>query len=133
MVINIGALKSGKRVLVGSEMQSLAKVCHANGAKLKAILEMSLLTTEEKIAACQLAALADVDFVKTSTGFQDSAATTSDVQLMRGVVGEKIGVKAAGGIRNATELLAMVDAGANRVGTSASVMIVRELGAPTVI
>jgi len=130
MVINLGALKSGNRDLVRSEMQSLARYCHANGARLKAILEMSLLSTEEKIVACQLAALAGVDFVKTSTGFAGFGATVGDVQLMRGVVGGQIGVKAAGGIRNASDLLNMMDAGANRVGTSSSVAIVQELGAP---
>jgi deoxyribose-phosphate aldolase len=131
MVINLGALKSGDRDLVRTEMQALARLCHANNAKLKAILEMCLLTTEEKLVACQLAALAGVDFVKTSTGFAESGATVSDVQLMRGVVGDAIGVKASGGIRTASEFLSMVDAGANRVGLSASVAIVRELGAPS--
>ena len=130
MVINLGALKSGDRDLVRTEMHSLAKLCHANNAKLKAILEMCLLTTEEKLVACQLAVLAGVDFVKTSTGFSDSGATISDVQLMRGVVGDSIGVKASGGIRTASDFLSMLDAGANRVGVSASVAIVRELGAP---
>jgi deoxyribose-phosphate aldolase len=130
MVINLGLLKSGDRDTVRSEMQSLASLCHSNGAKLKAILEMDLLKTDEKIVACQLAALAGVDFVKTSTGFSTSGATVNDVQLMRGVVGKEIGVKASGGVRNATDLLAMVEAGANRIGTSASVAIVHELGAP---
>jgi deoxyribose-phosphate aldolase len=130
MVINIGALKGGDRDTVRSEMQALASLCHSNGAKLKAILEMGLLTTEEKIVACQLAATAGVDFVKTSTGFTDNGATVHDVQLMRGVVGQQIGVKASGGIRNAEDLLKMVDAGANRIGTSAGVSIVKELGSP---
>lgn len=130
MVINIGALKGGERDLVQTEMRTLARLCHGHGALLKVIIETVLLTTEEKILACQLAALAGVDFVKTSTGFASAGATTSDVALMRGVVGEKIGVKAAGGIRTAADLLAMVEAGANRVGASASVSIVRELGAP---
>jgi len=129
MVINVGALKSGDRDLVQMEMQSLAQLCHRSGARLKVILETALLTTEEKILVCQLAAGVKVDFVKTSTGFSSSGATTTDVSLMRGVVGHKIGVKAAGGIRTASALLAMVDAGASRVGTSASVNIVKELGA----
>jgi deoxyribose-phosphate aldolase len=96
---------------------------------LKVIIETALLTTEEKILVCQLAAAVDVDFVKTSTGFSRAGATTADVSLMRGVVGNRIGVKAAGGIRTAGDLLAMVDAGASRVGSSASVAIVKELGA----
>ena len=129
MVINVGALKSGDRDLVQMEMQSLANLCHRSGALLKVILETALLTTEEKILVCQLAAAAEVDFVKTSTGFASAGATAADVSLMRGVVGKNIGVKAAGGIRTASSLLAMVDAGASRVGSSASVDIVRELGA----
>ena len=141
MVINIGALKSGDRDLVQMEMHSLANLCHRSGALLKVILETALLSTEEKILACQLAVAAEVDFVKTSTGFAGSGAVAgnaalpaagalaADVSLMRGVVGKNIGVKAAGGIRTAASLLGMVAAGASRVGSSASVDIVRELGA----
>ena len=130
IVMNIGALKSGDRLLVKSEMRSLTELAHRHGALLKLILENALLTQEEKILACALAAEAGVDFVKTSSGLSESGATASDVALMRGVVGLKIGVKAAGGIRTAAHLLEMVDAGANRIGTSASVQIVQELGAP---
>jgi deoxyribose-phosphate aldolase len=129
MVINVGALKSGDRDLVQMEMQSLAQLCHRSGALLKVIIETALLTTEEKILICQLASAAEVDFVKTSTGFAGTGATAADVSLMRGVVGKSIGVKAAGGIRTAAGLLAMVAAGASRVGSSASVEIVKELGA----
>jgi deoxyribose-phosphate aldolase len=131
MVLNIGALKSGDRVLVQHEMRSVVRLAHARGAILKVILENSLLTQVEKILACALALEAGVDFVKTSTGFSDSGATAADVVLMRGVVGLKVGVKAAGGIRTAAQFMDMVDAGANRIGSSASVEIVRELGAPT--
>jgi deoxyribose-phosphate aldolase len=130
MVINVGALKSGDRVLVQTEIRSLAKLAHAHGAVLKVIIETALLNQEEKILTCALAAEAGVDFVKTSTGFAASGATAADVALMRGVVGHEIGVKAAGGIRTAADLAEMVDAGANRIGTSAGVAIVRELGAP---
>jgi len=130
MVLNIGALKSRDRVLVQTEMRSLAQLAHAQGALLKVILENALLNQEEKILACALAVEAGVDFVKTSTGFAASGATAADVVLMRGVVGLKIGVKAAGGIRTAAQFMDMVDAGANRIGASASVEIVRELGAP---
>ncbi len=130
MVINLGALKSGDRVLVQTEIRSLVKLAHAHGAILKAIIETALLSQEEKILACALAADAGVDFVKTSTGFAASGATAADVALMRGVVGHDIGVKAAGGIRTAAQLSEMVEAGANRIGASASVAIVRELGAP---
>ncbi len=129
MVMNIGALKSGERRLVQSEIRSLTQLAHSRGAVLKLILENTLLTPEEKILACALAAEAGVDFVKTSTGLADGGATAADVALMRGVVGVNIGVKAAGGIRTAAQLLEMVDAGANRIGTSSGVQIVRELGA----
>ena len=131
MVINIGALKSGDRVLVQTEIRSLAEMAHAHGAILKVILENALLSQEEKILACALAAEAGADFVKTSTGFAASGATAADVALMRGVVGHDIGVKAAGGIRTAAQLTEMVEAGANRIGASASVAIVREFGAPS--
>jgi deoxyribose-phosphate aldolase len=130
VVMNIGALKSGERVLVQTEIRSLTRLAHQHGALLKLILENALLSQEEKILACALAAEAGVDFVKTSSGLADSGATAADVALMRGVVGLSIGVKAAGGIRSAAHLLEMVDAGANRIGTSASVQIVQELGAP---
>jgi len=129
MVINIGALKSGERTLVGAEIKALADIAHRSGAILKVILETALLDTDEKIVACQLCMNAGADFVKTSTGFSTSGATVSDVELMRGVVGHKLGVKAAGGIRTAADVRAMIDAGANRIGASASVAIVRELGA----
>ncbi len=130
MVINIGALKSGARDLVESEIRALGELARRCGALLKVILETGLLGTEEKILACQLCLRAHADFVKTSTGFTSAGATVADVALLRGVVGHAMGVKAAGGIRTASELAAMVDAGASRVGTSASVAIVREMGAP---
>ena len=122
-------LKSGDRILVQTEIRGLTHLAHAHGAVLKLILENALLTQEEKILACALAADAGVDFVKTSSGLADSGATAADVALMRGVVGFKIGVKAAGGIRTAAQLLEMVDAGANRIGTSASLQIMSEMGA----
>jgi deoxyribose-phosphate aldolase len=130
MVINLGALKSGDRTLVQTEMRCLAQLAHDSHALLKVIVENALLQQEEKILACALATDAGADFVKTSTGFAASGATASDVALMRGVVGHRIGVKAAGGIRTLAQLVEMVDAGANRIGTSSSVEIVRELGAP---
>lgn len=129
MVMNVGALKSGEPQRVESEIRALAGLSHAAGARLKVILETALLSTDEKILACRLALTAGVDFVKTSTGFAASGATAADVDLMRRVVDSRCGVKAAGGIRSAATLLAMVAAGANRIGASASVAIVRELGA----
>jgi deoxyribose-phosphate aldolase len=128
-VMNIGALKSGERVLVQSEMRSLTRLAHQHGALLKLILENALLHQEEIILACALAAEVGADFVKTSTGLAGSGATAADVALMRGVVGMRVGVKAAGGIRTAAQLVEMVEAGANRIGTSAGVEIVHELGA----
>lgn len=131
VVINIGALKSGDRSLVQTEIRLLSKLCHASGALLKVILENALLAQEEKILVCALAMEGGADFVKTSTGFADGGATAADVAIMRGVVGNRLGVKAAGGIRCAAQMAEMVEAGANRVGTSSGVAIVRELGAPS--
>ena len=117
------------RSMVQQEMRSAVRLAHDRGAILKVILETCLLNQVEKILVCSLALEEGVDFVKTSTGFADSGATAADVVLMRGVVGHKIGVKAAGGIRTAAQFMDMLDAGANRIGSSASVEIVRELGA----
>ena len=125
MVQNIGALKSGNRELVSSEIRALAELAHERGALLKVILEMGLLTEEEKVIACELSERAGADFVKTSTGFLGGGATAKDVALMRRTV--KIGVKASGGIRTAADAKAMIEAGAGRLGTSAGVSIVREL------
>lgn len=129
MVLNIGALKSRDRKLVETDIRGVVEIAHEGGALLKVILETSLLTVDEKILACELAVAAGADFVKTSTGFAGGGATVDDVALMRGVVGKRAGVKASGGIRNAADLAAMLDAGANRIGTSAGVQIVQELGA----
>ena len=129
MVMNIGALKSGDRQGVLNDMLAVAQVAHANGAIVKVIIESPLLTLEEKILACQLSLSAKANFVKTATGFFGSA-TPDDVSLMRGVVGDHAGVKASGGIRTAANATSMIAAGANRLGASAGVSIVRELGAP---
>ena len=129
MVMNIGALKSGDRQGVLNDMMAGAEVAHSSGAIVKVILETPLLTLEEKILSCQLSLSAKADFVKTATGFFGSA-TREDVSLMRGVVGDHAGVKASGGIRTAANATAMIEAGANRLGASAGVAIVRELGAP---
>jgi len=125
MVLNISAAKSGNWQYVLDDMSSLAQVCHQQGAILKVIFENCLLTLEEKKTACELAVKAGVDFVKTSTGFSTGGATIEDVKLMRSIVGKDIGVKASGGIRNTETALAMIEAGANRLGTSASVDIVK--------
>ena len=129
MVMNIGALKSGDRRLVQTDIAAVAKVAHSHGAILKVILETPLLTLEEKILSCELSLAAKADFVKTATGFF-GGATVGDVALMRGVVGDRAKVKASGGIRTASTAHEMLDAGADRIGASASVAIVHELGAP---
>jgi deoxyribose-phosphate aldolase len=128
MVMNVGALKSGDRQAVQNDIVAVAEVAHAGGAVLKVILEAPLLTLEEKILSCELSLAGKADFVKTATGFF-GGATVDDVSLMRGVVGHRAGVKASGGIRTAAVAQAMIEAGANRLGTSSGVAIVRELGA----
>ncbi|MGE3608653.1 MAG: deoxyribose-phosphate aldolase [Bacteriovoracaceae bacterium] len=125
MVLNISAVKSGEWQYVLDDMSSLAQVCHQQGALLKVILETCLLTDEEKKKACELAVKAGVDFVKTSTGFSTAGATVEDVKLMRSIVGPNMGVKASGGIRNAKIAAKMIEAGATRLGTSASVDIIK--------
>ncbi len=132
MVINIGALKSQDHAAVQADIQAVFDVVHQQKALLKVIIETALLTREEKIKACELAVAAGAHFVKTSTGFAGGGATVEDVALMRATVGNRAQVKASGGIRSAADLMAMVAAGADRIGASASVAIVRELGAPQV-
>jgi deoxyribose-phosphate aldolase len=124
MVINVGALKSRDYELVEHDIASVATAVRAGGAILKVIIEAALLTDDEKVAASQLAKVAGADFVKTSTGFGPGGATAEDVALMRRVVGPKIGVKASGGIRTRADVQKMVEAGATRIGASASVKIV---------
>jgi deoxyribose-phosphate aldolase len=126
MVINVGALKSGDLRLVEQDIEGVAAACRACGATSKVIIEAALLTDDEKVTACTLAKAAGADFVKTSTGFGPGGATVDDVALMRRVVGDSMGVKAAGGVRDLNQVQAMVAAGASRVGASAGVRIVRE-------
>ncbi|AND80430.1 deoxyribose-phosphate aldolase [Streptococcus pantholopis] len=121
MVINIGLLKSGHFEAVSKD---IAEVVAASSGKLvKVIIETCLLTDAEKVKACQLALEAGADFVKTSTGFSTGGATVADVALMRQTVGDKAGVKAAGGARSYTDARAFIEAGATRIGTSAGVAI----------
>ena len=126
MVINVGALKSGDLRVVERDIESVTSPCREAGVLSKVIIEAALLTDEEKITACTLAKAAAADYVKTSTGFGPGGATAADVMLMRRVVGEEMGVKAAGGVRDLEGLKAMVAAGATRVGASAGVRIVQE-------
>jgi len=129
MVINVGALKSGDDAFVRRDVAGVAEVSHRLGAKLKVILETALLTDPEKVRACDAAKAAGADFVKTSTGFSKGGATVEDVALMRRAVGPTLGIKAAGGVRTALDARKLVEAGATRLGASASVAIVSQGGA----
>ena len=124
MVINIGALKGGEHDLVRRDIAGVSDACREVGALNKVIIEAAYLTDEEKVIACRLAVAGRAHYVKTSTGFGPGGATVFDVALMREVVGEKMGVKAAGGIHTADEVREMITAGATRIGASAGVRIV---------
>jgi deoxyribose-phosphate aldolase len=126
MVINIGALKSGDLRLVAHDIEAVTAPCRASGAVSKVILETVYLTDEEKVSGSTLARAAGADFVKTSTGFGPGGATAADVALLRRTVGDTMGVKAAGGVRDLGSLQAMVAAGASRIGASAGVKILQE-------
>ena len=129
MVIPIGQLKSGNHQAVHHTVHAAATVAHHNGALLKVILETALLSMQEKLRGAEIAIQAGADFIKTSTGFASGGATVADVALMRGVAGGRCGIKASDGIRTLADVKAMLEAGANRIGASASVSIVLELGA----
>ncbi|MBN1571141.1 MAG: deoxyribose-phosphate aldolase [Acidobacteria bacterium] len=124
-VINVGRLKHGEDQYVLRELRDIVKA--AEGRIVKVILETCLLTDEETIRGCRLAVESGAQFVKTSTGFASRGATIADVELMRKTVGQEFGVKASGGIRDAKTALAMIWAGATRIGTSAGVAIIRGL------
>ena len=123
MVINIGKVKSNDYDNVKNDIASLVNVCKGK-AILKVIIETCLLTREEKVRVCNIAKEAGADFVKTSTGFSTGGATVDDVKLMRETVGFEMGVKASGGIRTYEDALKMIEAGANRIGTSNGIAIV---------
>ncbi len=124
MVIDIGAAKDGDWARVESDIAAVKAAC--GEARLKVIIETCLLTDEEKVQACLAAKRAGADFVKTSTGFSKGGATVEDVRLMREAVGPEMGVKASGGIHNRAEALAMLEAGATRIGASSGIAIVSE-------
>jgi deoxyribose-phosphate aldolase len=124
MVIHVGMLKSGDREYVRNDIAAVVAAAKTEKALTKVILETCLLTDEEKTVACLLAKEAGADFVKTSTGFSKGGATVQDIALMRKTVGPGMGVKASGGIRTQEQALAMVAAGATRIGASASIVIV---------
>lgn len=123
-VINIRALQKGQLDIVKKEIEDMVTICKPKGVICKVILETCYLTDEEKETVCRIAKAAGVDFVKTSTGFGTAGATVHDVELMRKVVGSSIGIKASGGIRDLETALAMIKAGATRIGTSGGVSIV---------
>ncbi len=122
MVINIGALKSKDYVLVEHDIRAVVDA--ARPAPVKVILETGSLTRDEKIIACALSKAAGAAFVKTSTGFGTGGATADDIALMRAIVGDTVGVKASGGVRTTEDAQKMIQAGANRIGASASIAIV---------
>ncbi|HHZ9474422.1 TPA: deoxyribose-phosphate aldolase [Enterococcus faecalis] len=123
MVINIGALKSQQYDYVRQDIQGVVDAAKGK-ALVKVIIETALLTDEEKVKACELAKEAGADFVKTSTGFSTGGAKVADIRLIRETVGPDMGVKASGGVHNAEEALAMIEAGATRIGASTGVAIV---------
>lgn len=123
MVINIGALKSEDYSVVHDDIQAVVKAVKGN-AIVKVIIETSLLEKNEKIRACEIAKRAGADFVKTSTGFSTGGATVDDIKLMRSAVGPEMGVKASGGVRTYEDAIAMIEAGATRIGTSNGIALI---------
>jgi deoxyribose-phosphate aldolase len=126
MVINIGAMKSKDYALVARDIATVVHTAQTGGAITKVIIEAALLNDEEKVIACKLAKEAGAEYVKTSTGFASGGATVHDVALMRWAVGPEMGVKAAGGIKSYEDAVKMIEAGATRIGASASVKIMQE-------
>ncbi len=132
-VINIGELKSGNLIYIEEEMRAIVSVCREAGKTVKVIFENCYLTDDEKRTLCEIALKVKPDFIKTSTGFGTPVAgvavgaTVEDVRLMKRMVGDAIKVKAAGGVRTLEQALAMIEAGAERIGTSAGVTIIEEL------
>ena len=126
MVINVGALKDGRDDYVLNEIAELSSLCHAKGALLKVILETCLLTDEEIARACLLSDKAGADFVKTSTGFSTGGATVEAISIMKANISDRMQVKASGGIRTLADAIKFIEAGADRLGCSASVSIMKE-------
>ncbi len=126
MILNVGKLRSGEHRFVEDDIRAVAEAAHAQGALLKVIFENCYLTDEEKVTACRLSEAAGADFVKTSTGFAQGGATVEDLRLMRRTCSRKVKVKAAGGVSSLDATLAVVAAGADRVGTSSTRAILDE-------
>lgn len=129
MVMAIGALKSGALSEVLEDIGLVVDQGHRGGAIVKVILETSLLSDGEKRVACEIASEAGADFVKTSTGFSGGGATAADIRLMRSVAASRVRVKASGGIRTLEAALEMIEAGADRIGTSSGVAIINGIDA----
>lgn len=126
MVVSVADVRSGNRQAVEADVRAVAQAVHEQDGLLKVIIETCLLEDEQKVLACQAAVAAGADYVKTSTGFSTGGATVHDVELMRAAVGPEIGVKASGGIRTREDALAMVRAGASRIGASKGIEIIAE-------
>ena len=129
MVIPIGLLKAKAYQEVQTDITAVVQAAHAQNAIVKVIIETALLTTEEKKTACILVKASGADYVKTSTGFAKKGATPRDVRLMRNMVGDEMGVKAAGGVRSYADAKTMINAGATRLGASAGVKIMKQVAA----
>ena len=124
MVINIADARAHRRDALVADITAVADAVHAGGATLKVIIETSELTDDQKVLACEASVEAGADFVKTSTGYSSAGATVEDIALMRATVGTDLGVKASGGIRTREDALAMIDAGATRIGASKGIAII---------
>ena len=126
-VINISELKNGNWSYIEEEMMQIVAVCGENDVTSKVIFENCYLNDDEKMKLCEIAVKVKPTFIKTSTGFGTGGATLADVRLMKAGVGDTIKIKAAGGVRSAEQFLAMVEAGANRIGTSSGMKIIDEM------
>ncbi len=127
MVIQVGALIDGDKDIVWNDIRSVVDTAHQSGAVVKAIIETSVLNEEQKISACEIVSDAGADFIKTSTGFAGGGATIEDIRLLRSHIDPDIKVKASGGIRTFEQALAMIQAGATRIGTSSGVSMLSTL------
>ncbi len=126
MVINIAAMINGDTAYIKEEIEALSELCHTNDAILKVIIETCLLTDEQKITMCKIIRESGADFIKTSTGFSKSGANLNDILLFKKFTGDKVRIKASGGIRSLGQTLQFIQAGADRIGTSAGEIIMKE-------
>ncbi len=126
MVISVGSLISGDDELVLADIRAVAEAAHVGGAHLKVILETALLTADQIVRGCQLSEQAGADFVKTSTGFSTAGATLENIRLMKATVGDRLRVKASGGVRSVDQVIDFIEAGVSRCGTSNAEAILLE-------